>query len=101
MSDATTIDAFYTPGVKGGSPQERFFLEKHHPHLSKTEGGTFFHNDLHTCYHISRAAIEKAVVIGLSGLNTEQLMAPRDTQRLNDNGITLIWMTLPRPACHR
>jgi alpha-beta hydrolase superfamily lysophospholipase len=98
MSNAVYIKARYMPGVKGLSPQERAFLEKHHPHLSKTEGGTFFHSDLHTCYHISRAAKEKAVVIGLSGLNTEQLMAPRDIKRLNDNGITLIWMSLPRPA---
>jgi alpha-beta hydrolase superfamily lysophospholipase len=101
MSDAVSIDAYYTPGMKGISPQERVFLEEHHPHLSKTEGGTFFHDDLHTCYHISRADKEKAVVIGLSGLNTEQLMTPRDTQRLNDNGITLIWMTLPRPHVGR
>lgn len=95
MSSTVSIDAFYMPGIKGISSQERDFLQKYHPHLSNTDGGSFFHNDLRTYYHIARAPREKALVIGLAGLNTQQLMHPRETQRLNENGITLIWMALP------
>lgn len=101
MGYVPTIDAFYVPGIKGFSKLERDYLDKYHPSAANTEGGSFFFDDLRTNYYISRSSKEKAVVIGLGGLNSQQLLNPDQVKRMNDNGITLIWMTLPRPTADK
>lgn len=64
---------------------------------SKSWGRGFFStNDLMAPYYIARSPSERAVVIGCSGLNTHTILNPADVKRLNDAGISIVWMALPK-----
>lgn len=66
------------------------------PPSKNWDRGFFCTNDLRAPYYIARAAKERAVVIGCSGLNTHTILSPAEVKILNDAGISIAWMALPR-----
>lgn len=62
--------------------------------------GTFVHNNTQTFYFISRAPVERAIAIGAAGLNSLHLLSVEETEKLNNAGISVVWMSLPPPKRH-
>lgn len=86
--------------------QDTSFLAKgdpnarHFPDTLKMKRGQFQHGEESLPYFYSRAKREKAVVVGCSGLNTHVLLGHNEVCKLNDAGISVIWLALP-PARHK
>lgn len=59
------------------------------------QSGLFRHRQYALPYFFSRAREEKALVAGCSGLNTHVLMSEEQVRRMNESGISVIWMALP------
>lgn len=78
------------------SMMENAETSKYFPATKNWERGIFYTSGLNAPYYISRARNEKAIVIGCSGLNTHYLLDPKDVRKLNEAGITIVWMALPR-----
>lgn len=66
------------------------------PPSKNWDRGFFSINGLRAPYYIARAQKERAVVIGCSGLNTHTILTPAEVKKLNDSGISIAWMALPR-----
>ena len=66
------------------------------PPSKNWDRGFFCTNGLRAPYYIARAPNERAVVIGCSGLNTHTILTPEEVKRLNNAGISIAWMALPR-----
>lgn len=66
------------------------------PPSKNWDRGFFSTNDLRAPYYIARAPLERAVIIGCSGLNTHTILSPADVKKLNQAGISIAWMALPK-----
>lgn len=90
---------FFLPNPKNPGI-EKIFPPYALPALSssatKKEYGIFHSNGISAPYYIARAANERAIVIGCSGLNTQNLINDHELRRLNHVGITIVWMSLPK-----
>lgn len=75
---------------------EKQELSEYFPATESWERGLFYTQKIHAPYYFARASRERAVVIGCSGLNTHYLLDPDDVKKLNDHGISVIWMALPK-----
>lgn len=95
MGQVSTTSTFYLPGFKGLTPSEAAFIDTRFPETKNLQSGVFFHGDLHTNYYVSRAPREKAVVAGITGIHAQSVLHPDQIKKLNDAGITFIWMALP------
>lgn len=83
------IKSFFVPSVSKSS----------HARIHGTEWqtGIFITSETVTPYYVSKAAKEKAIVVGATGLNTLHLMNPNEVKELNDAGISVVWVALPKP----
>ena len=70
-------------------------LAEHFPITSLWDRGFFHTNGLSASYYIAKAANQRAIAVGCSGLNTQTLLDEKEVERLNNAGITVIWMALP------
>ncbi len=68
-----------------------------HPRAATWDKGIFVTPTTATPYFVSKAPNEKAIVVGATGLNTLHLMNPPEVQELNDAGISVVWVALPKP----
>lgn len=68
-----------------------------HPRAATWGKGIFVTPSTATPYFVSKAPNEKAIVVGATGLNTLHLMNPHEVQELNDAGISVVWVALPKP----
>jgi len=86
---------FLLHGITSFDPKENTLRVKHYPESDKFDKGVFRHNGTDAPFYVSRAKNEKALVVGASGLKSQYLLDPTEVKRLNDNGISIIWMALP------
>lgn len=70
-----------------------------YPGVKQWRSGTFFHDNNQVPWHYAPAANPKAVFVGCSGINTHYLLEPKQIKKMNDAGISVIWMVLP-PVHH-
>ncbi len=97
MGHAAIPITLFIPGIKAFTGEERAFIEKNFPDTANVEGGKFIYDGNSTNYYISRAKNEKAVAVGITGLNAHFVLNPQEVKRLNEEeNITFVWMVLPR-----
>ncbi|MFA5592436.1 MAG: alpha/beta hydrolase [Micavibrio sp.] len=87
---------FHLPGRSALSQEERQFYEFYYPATLDVNNGVFVHENLYTNYYYARAKNEKYVVVGVAGLMAQFLLDTDQVQRLNDAGISVVWMTLTK-----
>lgn len=95
MLATKSTSIFFHHGISSFDPKENDFLKKHYPESLKWERGIFTHDGQGAPYYVSRAKNQKALVVGGTGLKTQYLLNPSEVKRLNDSGISVIWMALP------
>ena len=87
--------SFFLPdqnvGIRRDADVDRYF-----PATRNWEPGVFYTSDLNAPYYIARAEKERAVIVGCSGLNTHYLLNPSEVKTLNQAGISIAWMALPK-----
>lgn len=83
----------FVPNAPGSRPSDdvvRLF-----PEIKHAESGVFHHAGTALPYYISRAAEESVLVPGCTGLNSYGVLKSNHIKRMNDHGISVIWMALP------
>jgi alpha-beta hydrolase superfamily lysophospholipase len=68
-----------------------------YPVMNREDQGLLFNNGVSTAYYLSRAKNEKALVVGISGLDSHFLLDREEIEHLNARGLSVIWMANPLP----
>lgn len=92
----TLIDhpLIFHSGITSFNPQRQAFHKKHYPETAMFDKGVFCFDGVEASYYIHRARNEKALIIGSAGAHTENLLNPSEMHRLNQVGISAVYMTL-------
>lgn len=90
----------FVQGITSFSAEERKNYARKNITPPHWQQGVFAHNNTATPYFLSRAPVERAIVIGSAGLNSLHLLSVDEVEKLNNAGISVVWMALPLPKRH-
>lgn len=93
MARVDTGRPFFISNMTSFDPRDR--TDALFPQTRTMQRGLFSIGTTAMPYFFSRAPREKALVVGCSGLNTHVLLEAEDVTKLNDAGISVIWLGLP------
>jgi len=83
----------FLPGINSFPRKEECY-----PVIHPADQGILQYGDATTPYYLARAEKPRALIVGVSGLNSHFLLSKKEIRLLNERGFSVIWMANPLPA---